>query len=316
MEDGWVYVLVNSSMPGVAKVGRTTRSAHERAAELSGVTGIATPFIVAYEHAFADCQAAEQAIHAELDSRGLRISPNREFFGGTASDIIRLVIQAGAEAGFAAGNPPTQASQPAEAFLAAGDRARYGLGTSLQDTGEAIRCYKLAAARGAIEAWARLGSIYVQLYARKRDRAGRRRAMGTLKEGVRKGDIYCYCRMADVFALEGHSENVAKAWALFFAGVADRSQECFAEACGRYIAQCLDLQSRPAHLPELREAAEAIVGSLLKELDLAKGDPAERRRLAACLRWAYAAMLPEPPASPRPARAKLSLWGMATASLA
>ena len=47
MEPGWVYVLVNSSMPGIAKVGRTTRAPRDRAAELSGVTGVATPFIVA-----------------------------------------------------------------------------------------------------------------------------------------------------------------------------------------------------------------------------------------------------------------------------
>ena len=35
MEPGWGYVLVNSSMPGLAKVGRTTRSPAERVAELS-----------------------------------------------------------------------------------------------------------------------------------------------------------------------------------------------------------------------------------------------------------------------------------------
>ena len=316
LEEGWVYVLVNSSMPGLVKVGRTARSAHHRAAELSGVTGIATPFIVAYEQSFADCQEAERAIHAELDRRGLRISPNREFFGGPASDIIRLVMQAGAGSGHAGAASPLPADQTAEACLAAGDRARHGLGASLQDTGEAIRCYKLAASRGAMEAWERLGAIYIQLYARKRDRAGRRRAMAPLKEGARRGNFYCYCGMADVFALEGHLANVAKAWALFFAGVTERDSPRFAQACSRYIALCLDLQVVPCHLPELRQAAEAIVAALLAELDLARGDPAARRRVSASLRWAYASVLPEPPAPHRPVRARRSVWGMAIGSLA
>lgn len=74
MAFGYVYLLVNSSMPGLVKVGKTTRPAFDRVAELSGATGVATPFIVAFEQAFADCDAAEQFIHAELERRGLRQS--------------------------------------------------------------------------------------------------------------------------------------------------------------------------------------------------------------------------------------------------
>ena len=88
MQEGWVYVLVNSSMPGMAKVGRTFRLPSERVAELQS-TGVATPFILAYEQVFADCCAAEKAVHDELDRRGLRVALNREFFRGPPSDIIR-----------------------------------------------------------------------------------------------------------------------------------------------------------------------------------------------------------------------------------
>jgi hypothetical protein len=54
MAVGYLYVLVNSSMPGLVKVGKTARSPTQRADELSGVTGVATPFIVAFEQQFAE----------------------------------------------------------------------------------------------------------------------------------------------------------------------------------------------------------------------------------------------------------------------
>ncbi len=298
MEQGWVYVLVNSSMPGIAKVGRTTRAPGDRAAELSGVTGVATPFIVAYEQAFADCHAAERAIHAELDRRGLRVHAKREFFACPPAEIVRLLLQAGPpDADMPAGQP---AAPSAVALLAAGDRALYGLGDALQDTGEAVRCYRLAATRGASEAYERLGRIYLQLLARRRDRASRRRAVATLKEGVRRGDPFCYCVLAEVFALEGHLVNVAKAWALFFAAVTEPSGTRFARAACRYVAQCLELRVPPAHLPVLVQAGDEMMRALLAELELVRDDPAERQRVAACLRWVCANGAPcEPAVVPR-----------------
>lgn len=76
-----MYVLANSSMPGLVKVGKTTRLPSDRADELSGVTGVATPFIVVYEEYFDDCDAVEAHVHTRLAGKGLRLSANREFFG-------------------------------------------------------------------------------------------------------------------------------------------------------------------------------------------------------------------------------------------
>ena len=59
MSSGYLYVLANSSIPGLVKIGKTTRLPSERADELSRVTGVATPFIVVYEDYFDDCAAAE-----------------------------------------------------------------------------------------------------------------------------------------------------------------------------------------------------------------------------------------------------------------
>ncbi len=291
MEQGFIYVLVNSSYPGLAKVGKTTRPPAERAAELSGVTGVPTPFVLAYDQAFADCHAAERAIHAELDRRGLRVAPNREFFRGAASDIIRLIL----ETGDMAAVPAAAVPETAAALLAAGDRALHGAGDALQDTGEAIRCFKLAAGRGSLEALERLGGIYLRLHEAAPSRATRRRAMAPLKEGARRGNACCYAEMAGLFALEGHRDNVAKAWKLFFAGQAPAADTArFAGFCRRYIDMCLHLGLAPGHLGALRLAGEDLLAALLAEMDRVRADPPGRQRAAAALRWAYTNVLAEP----------------------
>ena len=80
MSEGFIYVLVNSSMPDLVKVGLTTRKPCDRAIELSGVTGVPTPFIVVYETQVNDCSAAEKFVHELLSTKGYRVSEAREFF--------------------------------------------------------------------------------------------------------------------------------------------------------------------------------------------------------------------------------------------
>ena len=298
VEEGWVYVLVNSSTPGLVKVGRTTRFPAERAAELSAVTGVPTPFIVAYDRHFADCHAAERSIHAELDRRGLRVAANREFFSGTPSDIIKVVLEAADQVtGAACQNSSGAASRTAVALLDAGDCALHGTGEAMQDTGEAVRFYKLAAASGALEAWERLGVIYNDIYAVRRDNASRRRALSALKEGARLGNMYCYCGMAVLFAFESHRANFIKAWNIFFTQVSAIEQPeqmaRFARACVGYVSLCHELRLAPEHAADLRRAGTGLLTALLAELDRVRTDPAQRRHVSACLRWAYAGLLPE-----------------------
>jgi hypothetical protein len=281
---------------------------------------VPAPFVVAFEQAFADCREAERLVHAELDRRGLRLSPNREFFYGTPSDIIRVILDL-ADTCREAPSPAPDLS--AERFLEAAETALYGRGESLQDTGEAVRCYKLAAARGSLIAFERLGRIYVQLYLKARDRAGRRRTMSVLKEGAKRGNYYCFAEMAGLFAAERHLANFAKSWSLFFSRRADSLREeleadtsRYPAACCVYIAHLMDLRLQPAHLAELRAQAEAILAALLAELDLVRNDPNQRYRITSIMRWAYQELL-EPPA-PLPAaksrrRVVASPWAPAAA---
>lgn len=91
MSAGYIYALINSSMPGLVKVGRTSKEPSERAKELSTATGVATAFIVAYQRKFANCIAAEEQTHIILEHKGFRVSKNREFFEAPLHIIVETI---------------------------------------------------------------------------------------------------------------------------------------------------------------------------------------------------------------------------------
>ena len=91
MAAGYVYALINPSMPGLVKVGMTTRSPEERAQELSGGTGVPTPFVVVYHDFFVNCAEAESLVHSQLELQGFRLTANREFFSAESAAVIRTI---------------------------------------------------------------------------------------------------------------------------------------------------------------------------------------------------------------------------------
>lgn len=90
---GYVYLLVNPAMPGMVKIGRTSRPPAMRVAELSGATGVPVPFVLLYEVQVPDAVAGERHVHELLQERGARIAGNREFFGVSPSVAVELLIQ-------------------------------------------------------------------------------------------------------------------------------------------------------------------------------------------------------------------------------
>src|SRR5690606_32879169 len=91
---GYVYVLTNPAMPGLVKIGRTTRSPEERMLELTSATGVPIPFQLVYEVRVADCYAAESLVHAVLEERGVRVSSSREVYAITPSEAVEIVLRA------------------------------------------------------------------------------------------------------------------------------------------------------------------------------------------------------------------------------
>lgn len=75
---GWIYVLENSAMPGLCKIGFTTRAVEKRVDELSAGSGIPTPFNITAKFRVRDPQRLERVIHAYFEP--YRLNSGREFF--------------------------------------------------------------------------------------------------------------------------------------------------------------------------------------------------------------------------------------------
>ena len=63
MSLGYIYILSNPAMPGVLKIGFTTRSVDQRASEISSSTGIPEPFNVEFWQITEMPEIVENAIH-------------------------------------------------------------------------------------------------------------------------------------------------------------------------------------------------------------------------------------------------------------
>lgn len=90
---GYIYVLINHSMENLVKVGKTTRDTESRAKELSSVTGVPMPFLVAFDTYFDDCSEAEEYIHKRLEQKGFRLSNNREFFKAPLKEVVNIIVE-------------------------------------------------------------------------------------------------------------------------------------------------------------------------------------------------------------------------------
>jgi len=86
---GYVYILKNSAMPGLLKIGHSRRSAALRSNELSGGTGVPMPFEVAWEESVSRCEEVEKEVHLRLAAH--RFRRNREFFIVELKDAISVV---------------------------------------------------------------------------------------------------------------------------------------------------------------------------------------------------------------------------------
>lgn len=235
-DQGYLYVLANSAMPGLVKVGKTTRTPSERAEELSGVTGLPTPFIVVYEQLFDDCSAAERFVHTLLESRGFRVSSNREFFNAPVNDVVRAILATpGATTGEAmleeANNVPDGNENPAwMGLMLQADEHYYGLGNTLQDHAEALRLYKQAIKLGGKVAFAVVGKMYEN---GEGTPANIEEAISYYKQGASNGDVYCYWCMALAFAKTGNNTNMAKCAELFCVRQKDGLHERYMSKIGR-----------------------------------------------------------------------------------
>jgi hypothetical protein len=92
---GVIYVLANRYMPGLLKIGQTTRDPEVRAREISRSTGVPDDFEIIFDEIVSDVDGAESAIHAQLAKH--RVNKLREFFQvdfRTGIKVVRRVCEA------------------------------------------------------------------------------------------------------------------------------------------------------------------------------------------------------------------------------
>jgi hypothetical protein len=90
---GHIYVLQNTSVPGIFKIGFTERSVVDRLNEINKATGVITPWQIRDFWFTQNPYAAEQEIHDRLDE--YRVENNREGFAVNfmvARDVIFEVL--------------------------------------------------------------------------------------------------------------------------------------------------------------------------------------------------------------------------------
>ena len=265
---GYIYVLANSAMPDLVKVGKTTRTPAERAAELSKVTGVPTPCIVVYEQLVDDCTAAEEFVHTMLQQKGYRESDNREFFRAPVSEVIQIIIKMPTQF---SSNSDFEDDEDAEFFsnesddeldefvldddeneepdypwLALWEMAQdyhLGWGDCIQDYDEAMKLYKQSIKLGCLSAYQRIGDMY-----NSGDGVTQsdKKALEWYKEGVKKGDYYCYATMIRLFESNEQNDNVHKCYKLLFKNRKDQFNEAvesfnyvdFKDCCANYLNFC------------------------------------------------------------------------------
>ncbi|MHB8940862.1 MAG: GIY-YIG nuclease family protein [Desulfobacteria bacterium] len=286
---GYIYVLANSAMPGLIKVGKTKRNPILRAQELSGVTSTPTPFIVVYQQLFEDCNAAEVYIHSMLEKRGVRESDSREFFRSSPNDIIEIIlatpgkasceVQANTESGSndlliqderillgLAGEDGIfpWAGCPWEGVWEEANNYYFGLGDTIQDYEEAMQLYIQAAKLGCLMAYDNIGSMW-------RDGVGVQKssskALDYFKIGAKAGNYYCHYSMALLFMKNDNPENEYKCMMKFFRSRKEKLNKGLEKEysivyyCLNYIRACIRYKYNPSRevCSEMSEYKNSIV---------------------------------------------------------
>ncbi|MDQ2087962.1 GIY-YIG nuclease family protein [Herbivorax sp. ANBcel31] len=252
---GYVYVLINPTMPGISKVGKTTRDPQNRVEELSVATGVATPFVLVYKELFADCSFAETYIHQILEDRGYRVSENREFFTAPLDEVIKTIQKAKHSLNIDIKDKSQNTNDFEEAYayniFQQAKAHYYGEDNCLQDCNEAMNLFKKAIRVGDINSYLYLGVMYSSGEGCSEDMVT---ALKYFKEGSIKGNNYCNAEMGMTFMAayynNVHIENGKKCWCLYFNNL-DINKISFKDI--RYFVNYIELLQSGASMPKNSE---------------------------------------------------------------
>ena len=201
---GYIYALVNASLNGVVKIGRTSRDPENRVREISSATGVPTPFILVYKEYFDDCYTAEKVIHAHLENKHLRVNSNREFFSITVNDGIEVIKKIKTELEFKTDegmdyNSPEYQQKLIDELIKKGYSLIRGH-NEIKDPAQGVKFLERAAELGSSEACYELSNVYGE-YGNTSIKGDLQKVLEYLRQGSRYSDIYgllCLAKQADV----------------------------------------------------------------------------------------------------------------------
>ena len=87
----WVYVLSNTSMPGMVKIGYTKNAPELRSEQLYKGTGVPTPFSLEFAKQAINGEMLERLVHKHLKSD--RVNNEREFFYTKLDQVIETITK-------------------------------------------------------------------------------------------------------------------------------------------------------------------------------------------------------------------------------
>lgn len=91
----WVYVLTNTSMPGLCKIGFTKNKPSERVKQINSATGVAVDFVVEWAYPCFNAHDVEKQVHKYLQDNGFRVNNKKEFFNISVDEAKSVVERIG-----------------------------------------------------------------------------------------------------------------------------------------------------------------------------------------------------------------------------
>lgn len=89
MENNIVYVLTNSAMPGLTKIGMTNKTEIEKRMKELFTTGVPVPFDCVYACQVKDASEVEKTLHFAFGDA--RVNPNRDFFQIEPERVVAIL---------------------------------------------------------------------------------------------------------------------------------------------------------------------------------------------------------------------------------
>lgn len=266
-QTGYIYILINPTLKGLVKIGKTSKTSEERAKELSSVTGVPTQFMVAYDEFFEDIDLAENHVHEVLKDMGHHVFPNKEFFDIPLKEAIAVIknIRENFKSNInknselldrqEENDDDDEDKSPYSDLLEEAKNYLFGLGDYIRDTEKAVEFFDKAADLGSGEAYYELGYIANYGIDVKIDK---RLALKFLKNGVENNYLKCYLLMAEIYGDLMQPDNSEKCINKYFEKLKNLKDDDRLDLLEDYISNQLE-NNRNIDLEKIKDYSQELI---------------------------------------------------------